>query len=252
VIWINNGGIFYGGSPPSDLRFAAVQEGYRMIGVRAGLLTEREIYQGLVAFRSWIDTVEYPLISTNIRRRQRPPEPSVPLVHPYHIEAIDLPSGGTFRIGLLGLSPVPKWPKYSMHAGQFDIRDPAEAAAFAVEELEGKADYVVALVDMGHQAARRLAEQVGGIDLILGRGEGKHRIGDTQLLLCKPQGVEVGEVRLNIDRKETGRWEVKTEIHRIRLSDRYPSDPEGQDLVDRVLDEIESMEGSTESDSSTD
>ena len=87
MVWLDTGGMYVGGSPTSDLRMDATLEGFRMVGMNAALLTEREVYPGFRAFQEWLPGVPLPLVSTNILRRRT----QEPLVEPYVIEELQRP-----------------------------------------------------------------------------------------------------------------------------------------------------------------
>ena len=247
MVWLDTGGMRVGGSPIPDLRMDATLEGFRMVGMNAALLSEREVYPGYRALLDWLPDIPFPMVSTNILRRRT----QEPLVEPYIIEELPPPgkakSKDPLRIAFLGLNRIPTWPNYSMHAGQFLVLDPVEAAASAVKELEEKADFLVALVYMNRKDARNLAEQVPEIDLILANSAnrtparpipGKNLFGTTRIVFGRGLGAEVNEIRLFLKEAPSGGWQVEAKVHPILLREEYPQDPDARRLVERTLGEI--------------
>ncbi|MCM3337947.1 bifunctional metallophosphatase/5'-nucleotidase [Paenibacillus sp. MER TA 81-3] len=101
-----------------------------------------------------------------------------------------------YRIGIVGVTA--SYPDYYKLLG-WDVTDPIDAVADAVAELRPTVDLLIVLSHCGLPVDERMAEQIDGIDLILG-GHTHHllqegrRIKDTWLLAAGKHGSYLGVV----------------------------------------------------------
>nr|MBO2496687.1 metallophosphoesterase [Bacillota bacterium] len=108
---------------------------------------------------------------------------------------------GGLRIGFLGAT-IP-YPIFYEQMG-WRLSDPLEVLAEWVPKIRGKVDVLVLLSHLGLSLDRRLAEEVPGIDLILG-GHTHHllevpeRVGNTFIAAAGKYGQHVGHVTLEWD-----------------------------------------------------
>ena len=94
---------------------------------------------------------------------------------------------------------------------QVRFLEPVEAVRAAVETLRADSDLVVVLSHLGIDADRRLAEQVDGIDLILGSHSRRYRaqplvVGRTAILQAGSMGKQLGELDIEVRRGGAGWW----------------------------------------------
>jgi len=110
------------------------------------------------AFRARLAESRFHIVSSNVTDAAGAPFPGTVThaVVPLRTRA------GTVRIGLLGVTidaNRPSWVRYT---------PPVEAARAAVAALKGHCDAIVAITHLALAGDRQLAEQVPGIDVILG------------------------------------------------------------------------------------
>jgi hypothetical protein len=176
---------------------------------RVANLSRREFLHGYDAFLERRETATFPFITANLVWQ----DSGEPIVDPYHVEVVRLGNGAavsSLRIGFLGLSESdPTFLRDGPDGRRIVTSDPLVAAANQVPDLAGKADIIVVLSSLELDTARRLAQRVEGIDLILG-GKGVRRtrssdfpqdtlFGRTRILYIGDQGKNLGEVRLKLD-----------------------------------------------------
>lgn len=105
------------------------------------------------------------------------------------------------RVGLIGVTAY--FPDFYRLIG-WEVLPPLPVAAELARELRPKVDVLIVLSHLGLNQDRRLAEEVAGIDLILG-GHTHHllerpeRIGNTYIAAAGKFGQYVGEVVLEYD-----------------------------------------------------
>lgn len=105
------------------------------------------------------------------------------------------------RIGLIGVTA-----SYNdfYHPLGWDVRDPFQAAVDAIGELRDKVDFLIVISHVGLPFDRRLAEQVSGIDCIIG-GHTHHlmeqaeRVGTTLIGAAGKYGTHLGVVEAAFD-----------------------------------------------------
>ena len=108
---------------------------------------------------------------------------------------VTLPSG--LRVGLVGaITPTLKLPP-QVHPGSLEIRDPVTTIRPIVDSLRTRVDLVVVLAHMGRHEARRLAEAVPGVDVVVHGHEGApmrqaRRFGNAYVLQVGDRGRYMG------------------------------------------------------------
>ena len=88
-------------------------------------------------------------------------------------------------------------------ASRITVLRPEEAAAEAVDALEGTVDIIVALTHLGIEGDRRLAAAVPGIDLIVGGHshtaiEPPEQVGQTWIVQAGSYGRQLGVLRMQV------------------------------------------------------
>ena len=136
---------------------------------------------------------------------------------------------GGLRIGLLGATaPYPAF--YSLLG--WDVVDPIAAVREQAERLRPQADVLIVLSHLGLPTDRKLAEEVEGLDLILG-GHTHHQldepllVGRTMLCGAGKFGERMGRVEIGRDRG-TGGVRLRGGLLSPSL---YPQDPAAAALI---------------------
>jgi 2',3'-cyclic-nucleotide 2'-phosphodiesterase (5'-nucleotidase family) len=141
-----------------------------------------------------------PLVSANLLD----PTTKSPIFPPFLIKEI-----GGVRIAFIGLLPLESGPEISpaihrANEGKIFIGDPVEAAKETLRKLQGKADLVVLLSDLGLSKDQMVALGVPGITFILGGHEGRFtrkavRAGMTHIFQSSHKGMYVGQLQLVLE-----------------------------------------------------
>ena len=147
-----------GGEPLAGRQMVAV---LNVLGLDWATLGNHEFDVGERAFRARLAEARFGIVVSNVTDANGARfEKTVP----HAILPIKTPSG-TIRVGLIGLTiaaNLQPWVRYT---------PPVEAARAAVAALKGKTDAIVALTHLTLAGDRQVAEQVPGIDVILGGHE---------------------------------------------------------------------------------
>jgi 2',3'-cyclic-nucleotide 2'-phosphodiesterase (5'-nucleotidase family) len=141
-----------------------------------------------------------PLVSANLLN----PSTKAPIFPPYIIKEV-----GGVRIAFLGLLPPESGAEISpairrANEGKILIADPVEAARETLRKIQGKADLVIILSDLGLYRDQMVAKEVPGIHFILGGHEGRFtrravRAGMTHLFQSSYKGMYVGRLQLTLE-----------------------------------------------------
>lgn len=143
-------------------------------------------------------TSEVPVLCANLldRRTGTPP----PGVQPDRVFR-----KGELRVGVVGLL-TPSLAGYTSPevAARFEMRDPATAVRERLVALEPSVDLVVVLSHMGVEEDRLLADEVVGIDLVVGGHSHSplhepERVGDTWIVQAAPKLRALGRTRIALD-----------------------------------------------------
>lgn len=159
------------------------------IGNNEGLTFTRQDLQRMFAERDGFD-----IVCSNLQEEESGRQPE--WMKPYVIR-----QAGGLRIGFIGAT-APYSSFYSLLG--WKVEEPIEAVRQSVAELKGIADVIVLVSHLGLPKDKQIAEEISGIDLILG-GHTHHLleiplvVGNTTVCGCGKFGQYVGEVEITVD-----------------------------------------------------
>ena len=204
VLVVDSGDLFFKFGADSDGEKAAMKgkiigRAYRQMGAAAVNVGCLDLLHGLDFLRQE-SAQGLPLLSANLLN----PATKAPIFPPYLIKDV-----GGVRIAFIGVLPPESGPEISpairaANEGKILIRDPIEAAREAMQKLQGKADLIVLLSDLGQYKDQMLAKAVPGIHFILGGHEGRFtrkatQSGMTYIFQSSFKGMYVGQLRLTLE-----------------------------------------------------
>ncbi len=167
-----------------------VIKAFNIIGCDALNVGDNDLAEGKEYLLERADESNFPFISANLIDTTS----GKPLFEAYVIKEVD-----GLRIGIFGLIT------HRAKLGNPDllIDDPYETAKRVVSELKEKCDLVIALTHLGVSDDKRLAQQVPGINIIVGghsssKLETPLRVNDTIILQAYLQGRYLGRLDLTI------------------------------------------------------
>lgn len=142
---------------------------------------------------------------------------------------------GRLRVGVTGLAS-PSLGKTPLEEG-VEARDPATSLDQALEEMRGKADIVILLSNLGNEEDTKLASRTGGIDVIVGSGQGPRltepvRAGESYLLRPNEKGKSIGTATISLDGSKGGKT-VNGRL--VLLSDAFQEDEETRKRVESLV-----------------
>ncbi len=206
-------------------------------------LGNHEFNNSLAQVQKLIRTARFPFMCANARLRAT----GEPLCPPYLI----IERNG-LRLALFGLI-VRDTQHYRAAREGVDILDPLEVARQLVPQLRQQADLVILLSHLGIETERALAQQVPGIDVIVGGhshtrltqplfiewtqplAKGVTGLNGTVMVQAHQWGGELGQLELICYRdRDTGRWEpVAYRGQLIPVTRDIPNDPQVAKVVER-------------------
>lgn len=143
-----------------------------------------------------------------------------------------MPTG--LRVAIIGvIGTMNMNPQMAKQFG-VEVLPPDETVRKILGQLEGKADLFVVLSHSGYYDAKKLAESVPGIDVVLSSHPSAvntdfERVGETILMHCKGNGKYVGKLALDIDADGKIASAAGTQNF---LDAKMEKDPEMQKLID--------------------
>lgn len=201
---VDSGDLFFSFQNHSDSEKALkkaqiIGRAYRHMGAAAVNVGCLDLLRGVDFLRQ-----EYsqglPLVSANLLN----PSTKTPIFPPYIIKEV-----GGVRIAFIGLLPPDSGPEISpaiqrANEGKILIADPVEAAGGTLRKIQGKADLVIILSDLGLYKDQRVAKEVPGIHFILGGHEGRFtrravQAGMTHTFQSSYKGMYVGQLQLTLE-----------------------------------------------------
>jgi 2',3'-cyclic-nucleotide 2'-phosphodiesterase (5'-nucleotidase family) len=201
VLVVDSGDLFSKFSADSDgekglMKARIIGRAYRQMGAAAVNVGCLDLLQGLDFLRQE-SAQGLPILSANLLD----PSTKAPIFPPYLIKEV-----GGVRIAFIGVLPPESGPEISpairaANEGKILIGDPIEAAREAMQKLQGKADLIVLLSDLGLHKDQMLAKAVPGIHFILGGHEGRFtqkgaQAGMTHIFQSSYKGMYVGQLQL--------------------------------------------------------
>ena len=204
MLVVDSGDLFFSFQNYSDSAKAlkkaqVIGRAYRKMGAAAVNVGCLDLLQGVDFLRQ-----EYsqglPLVSANLLN----PSTKAPIFPPYIIK-----EAGGVRIAFFGLLAPESGPEVSpairrANEGKILIADPVEAGRETVRKIQGKADLVIILSDLGMYKDQMVAKEIPGVHFILGGHEGRFtrrpvRAGMTNLLQSSYKGMYVGQLHLTLE-----------------------------------------------------
>lgn len=225
MIKLDTGRLFDGAGEEERARVRCLVDTMNDLGYSAA----NAAYEDIVADPSFFDQMrkqaKFEFVSTNVVICGG----TQPYLHPYRIV-----SAGTYKIAILGVSAAAKAPIRLPDGTSVVAIDPLAPLGRYVEELRSRVQLVVVLARLPSKDAARLAQEIQGVDLILG-GDGAYVspglqpefVSQAFMLYGGDQGKFVGK----IDAYPNGSSINKLVAHLVPLDDTFKDDPRTAALV---------------------
>ncbi len=233
-MWVDAGNFAALGIPSAAERNRGMVEGMNRIGYAAAMLGERELADGIEAFQALRKTARFPFVSANFIYE----DDRSTLVDPYVIHAATY-KGGTIKIGVLGLNRYNSgFLKATAKGRNVVVSSPFDTARKLIPEVRAKADLVVVLTSLSISQSRQLAQEVDGIDVIVGASGGvlsqpREASGGTAIVYPGNQGQNMSEIRVH--GLADGGGAPGIQVHHHYLNRDYPNEPALHAMVLDVL-----------------
>ncbi len=163
---------------------------FHHLGVDAVAIGEKDLALGIPYLKELQKKWDFPFVSANLLD-----ENGSPVFSKYIIKDVAGLKVGVF--GLISDAAEMVQAVENITGGTVQIQDALESASAVIAELDGKADYVVALAHQKSTYDWRLARRVEGIDLIVGgqdllKTEKPKKAGDTLMVQAGEKGQYQG------------------------------------------------------------
>jgi len=211
VLHIDTGDTFQGAPEFNLFRGELEMRALQALGVDAMVLGNHEFDNGAAAFvKAYERSGGFPLLAGNFLFDGRAQNGLSELVEPYAIL-----HRGTLRIGVVGISndsSITSMNQVGNSLGFYGL-DPIETAKLYVGLIRAQCDVVIIASHQGLDGDYALAEQVPGVDVILGGHH--HVVLDPPKVLKGPDGRDVIIVHSGVDLKIAGELQVMVQNGRV-------------------------------------
>jgi len=201
--------------------------GYQVVNVG-----ERDVRMGFDEFEKRTAEAPFKFISANIIRQDTQETVFMPYVI---VDALSPDGKQKRRVGVIGVLRFnPIFLKAGPEKSNIVIAQPTERVRAAVASLEQEeVDAIVLLAALNKTDAKRIIDEVPGIDYVLGSYGGivtqrAELYGSTWLLYCGNRGQRVVETRVFLDAPEKG----VSRVHNLTRD--YPHDQKMLDWVNAI------------------
>jgi 2',3'-cyclic-nucleotide 2'-phosphodiesterase (5'-nucleotidase family) len=167
-------------------------------GYDAMCIGNREFHLKAHVFPRKIADAGFPVLSASIRRRR----PDSAAFLPPGSVTIDV---GGMQVGVFGVTvPMIVQRMLSAHFSDYVFDEPVDVARRMADEMRGAVDVLIALTHVGYEKDLEIAEQVSGIDVVIGGHS--HRpvedpiwVGDTPIVTAGFYGRHVGRAEIEVE-----------------------------------------------------
>jgi len=237
VLKLDSGNFRDAPTPAGDSRTDALLRAMQLLGYQASNVAERDVRLGYDEFVGRTNEIGLEFISANfVREDTREP------VFKTHV-VLDVASADgtvTRRVGVIGVVRAnPIFRESGPGESMMVIADPIERVRAEARTLQSEGvDAIIVLAALHRVHARRILEQVEGIDFVLGsHGETvtptAEHYGDGRIMYVGNLGTNIVEARLFLD----GRAEDFARVH--YLSGSYSFDPEMLEFLNSIHNDTE-------------
>lgn len=241
VLLLDAGDILDGSPFSAEFGGLADIDAMNACGYDAMVAGNHEYYQTLHQLTNLVHRAKFPIIGANVFRKKD----DTPVLTPYIIKNED-----GMKVAILGLTTkegsMPEVVK----------KDPIEFARQWVPKLRAQADAVILLTHIGFDQDKKLAEEVPGIDAIIGghshtrlekpvlvkRDNEVHPywVGGTVIAQDYQWGGDLGEVDLTFRKGDAGWTLMSYDGRLIPITSKVPEDPKVKGTVDKYYSKIAS------------
>ncbi|MGD9581283.1 MAG: bifunctional UDP-sugar hydrolase/5'-nucleotidase [Vampirovibrionia bacterium] len=179
------------------------------LGYNAVTIGEHDFDKGPDGLRAYIKASSYPFLAANLDIKKD----SVlrGLIEPYVVLDVD-----GINVGVLGL--MTEDTNIFANIGEdISVSNPKIAARKVIDELKPKSDIIIVLSHLGLASDKKLAEEVSGIDIIIGGGS-KTKL-STPVIINNNKGNNTIIVQANNQGRYVGQLDIAVNDKKVKLID---------------------------------
>jgi len=156
VLLLDGGNTLFGDRLAQETQGQAIVEAMNLLGYDAMVLGDMDFWLGLDVLRQRMEEAEFPILSANVVIQGA----EQLFATPYVIKEI-----GDHKAAIIGLT---NQEAADAAGGAIVVLDPLEALKDYVAQVSEEADVIIVLSHLGTEMDLQLADEVQGIDLIIG------------------------------------------------------------------------------------
>ncbi len=223
-------------TPAGDIKTKGLLQAMQRLDYQVVNVGERDIRMGYEEFARRTADTPFQYISANIvdRKTKKPIFPSHAVV-----DAVSADGNSSVRVGIIGIVRYNPTFLKSGPNGNIVIAHPRERVEAEMEALSKKnVDVVVLLAGLNKTDAKLIANEVPGIDFVLGSYGGmvttaEEKAGNATILYCGNRGQRIGETRVFFT--DDTKQELKSRTNMLHVLTRhYPPDHEMLEFVNSI------------------
>jgi len=231
VLLLDAGSSILGGwEPDYDSKARLMVGAMDRLGYDALTVGQGELRLGSERLLEIGDLADFPFLSANLTRGEGGPL----LVQPYSLLQVD-----GHRVAIIGVTSPEATDIHQLEDGEVGVLDPIESVRQRVAAVKDQAEVIVVLSYLGLESDQDLAQQVEGIDLIVGGRSGENLVPPVQnevtgtvIVQAGKRGEWLGIIDLELDHR--GRI-VSFQGRNQVLEESIPEDPQLADWLRSVL-----------------
>jgi len=239
VLLLDSGNFSDNPTPKGQGKTRRLLQAMEKLGYEVVNVGERDIRMGYDDFRRRTEDAPFRFVSANIVDK----ETKKPVFEPRAV--VELEQEGVerkVRVGVTGVARYnPAFLKRGPEGSSMIIAHHVEAVRAQVKALEDEGvDFVVVLVALPMTDAKRIAEEVPGIDYVFGAYGGMYKqedIGPTSVVYCGNRGQRIAEARVVVK----GESEAVVDHDTIRMHFLTREYPDSNEMV-RFLESLTESE----------
>jgi 2',3'-cyclic-nucleotide 2'-phosphodiesterase (5'-nucleotidase family) len=199
VLLMDAGNSILGFGSDYESKAGMMFEAMNRMGYDALTIGPGELRMGSELLLSLMAQADFPFLSANLTQGKDGP----PLVQPYTIRRLD-----GHRVAIIGVTAPEATDIHQLEEGEVGVLDPIESVRRQVKAIKGQTEVVIVLSYLGLQMDQQLAQEVKGIDLIVGGRSGdsleeplRNEATGTLIVQARKKGEWLGIIDLELDQR---------------------------------------------------
>jgi 2',3'-cyclic-nucleotide 2'-phosphodiesterase (5'-nucleotidase family) len=227
------------GTPVSDFYHAEPMiHAMNQMGYDAMTIGNHEFDKGKASLKSLVDKSNFPILAANLVDLE---DDKNKVAHkPYVIKEV-----AGVKVGILGLTtPDALGQMNPMDREKIEILTASDTAKRMIPRMrEDGAEFIVALTHLGLREDKKLAEEIEGIDVIVGghshsKTDEIAKVNDTLIVQSGAYGKNLGSLELTLTKQDGDVRINEAKSRLIPITDDIPKDPKVESVLNKYNDQL--------------